>query len=242
MSANAWRPLSTPTKHSQCSLDFFDQWRAEQRAAIAQRGSDPDPAVEEAHNNFMLRQNLNAYICYKQLDEYTSCLEKHHLIERGDNRCEINTQNRINEKKCRSTHHAYVECMGLQRNHETLLQNAALHPSCATRHLALMECYNANRETETKSSEPQCLPFYRQLIRCGLNHLWNDYWRALTNFGEAEDYHLYELSRDDNKKQDFLRVITSSVEEQQKYLRERRESEMGYFLSKPGDEDSNTPP
>ncbi|CBH17614.1 hypothetical protein, conserved [Trypanosoma brucei gambiense DAL972] len=236
MSANAWRPLNAVSKHSQFSMDLFDQWRAEQREAIADRGSDPDPAVEEAHNNFMLRQNLNAYICYKQLDEYTACLEKHNLIEHGDDRREINTRNSINEKKCRATHIAYVGCMGSRLNHETLLQNAALHSSCASHHVSLMECYNTNREVETSTEVPQCVPFYRRLIRCGLNHLWNDYWRALTNFGEAEDYHLYELSRDENKKQEFLRAITSSVEEQRNYLRTRREQEKGYFLSNPSDQ------
>ncbi|KAG8344240.1 hypothetical protein ERJ75_000188300 [Trypanosoma vivax] len=233
MSANAWRPLSTPAKHSQFSMDLFDQWRREQEAKIAERGSDADPAVEEAHNSFMLRQNLNAYICYRKLEEYTTCLEKHNLIERTETTQEINTRNDINKKKCRSTHNAYVECMGSQRNQEALLQNAALHQNCASHHMALMECYNENRAKETQTSEPQCIPLYRRLMRCGLNHLWNDYWRALTKFGEAEDYHLYELSRDDNKKQEFVRAITTSVEEQREHLRKQQEQQKGYFLSRP---------
>ncbi|ORC88534.1 uncharacterized protein TM35_000161720 [Trypanosoma theileri] len=230
MSSTAWRPLSTPAKHSQFSMDLFDKWREEQNAAIADRGSDVDPAVEEEHNAFMLRQNLNAYICHKQLDEYTKCLEKHHLIEHDDNRHEINTKNGINEKTCRSTHRAYVTCMSSKENQDALLQNAALHTNCTSYRMDLMNCFDANREEETKTSEPQCVPFYRRLLRCGLNHLWNDYWRALTNFGEAEDYHLYELSRDENKKQEFLRVITTSVEQQKEYLRKKNEEEKGYFI------------
>ncbi|KEG11401.1 hypothetical protein DQ04_02661060 [Trypanosoma grayi] len=235
MSKNAWRPLSTPSKHSQFSMDLFDQWREEQNKAIAERGTDADPALEEEHNSFMMRQNLNAYICYKQLDDYTACLEKHRLIEHGDKSHEINTKNGINEKKCRPTHKAYVGCMGSQQNQETLLQNAALHPNCTTYRAALMDCYNANREVETKTSEPQCILSYHRLLRCGLNHLWNDYWRALTKFGEAEDYHLYELSRDDNKKQEFLRVINSTAEQQHEYLRRQREQEKGYWLLRPGE-------
>lgn len=236
MSANAWRPMSTPAKHSQFSMDLFDRWRDEQNAAIAERGSDSDPAVEEEHNSFMIRQNMNAYVCHKQLDEYTICLEKHHLIDHSEKRHEINTKNGMNEKKCRATHNAYVGCMSSRQNQETLLQSAVLHTSCSSFRASLMRCYDANREVETKTSEPQCVPFYRHLLRCGLNHLWNDYWRALTKFGEAEEYHLYELSRDDNKKQEFLRVINSSVEQQRDFLRKQREKEKGYWIPRSGEE------
>ncbi|EAN99398.1 hypothetical protein C3747_44g107 [Trypanosoma cruzi] len=236
MAWNAWRPLGTPSKQSQISMDLFDKWRSEQNMSIADRGSDADPAKEEEHNSFMMRQNLNAYICYKQLDEYTSCLAKHHIIEHTDRGHEINTKNNINERKCRGTHKSYVACMGSQKNQETLLHSAVLHNNCREFHAELMCCYDKNRELETETSEPLCIPFYRGLLRCGLNHLWNDYWRALTRFGEAEEFHLYELSRDDNKKQEFLRVITSTVEQQQEYLRKRREQEKGYFLPRPDKE------
>ncbi|RNF22890.1 uncharacterized protein Tco025E_03027 [Trypanosoma conorhini] len=231
--------MSTPAKHSQFSMDLFDKWRSEQNRSIAHRGSDADPALEEEHNSFMLRQNLNAYVCYRQLDEYTTCLERHHLIEHADRGHEINTKNRMNEKKCRATHNAYAACMGSEKNQETLLHNAALHNNCHDFRMELMNCFTTNRELETQTSEPQCIPFYRQLLRCGLNHLWNDYWRSLTKFGEAEEYHLYELSRDDNKKQEFLRVITSSLEQQREYLRKQREQEKGYFLPRPEGEAGN---
>lgn len=50
---------------------------------------------------------------------------------------------------------------------------------------------------------------YRRLVRCGLNHLWNDYWRSLTNFGESEEFHLFEMSRSHKKKQEYLEFVTS---------------------------------
>ncbi|RNF07689.1 hypothetical protein TraAM80_03211 [Trypanosoma rangeli] len=115
-----------------------------------------------------------------------TCLKRHHLIEHSDREHEINTKHSMNENKCRTTHNDYVTCMGSNNNQGTLLHNAALHSNCHDFCVELMNCFSTNRELETQTSEPQCIPFYRRLLRCGLHHLWNNYWCALTKFGEAE--------------------------------------------------------
>ncbi|CAJ1014744.1 hypothetical protein, conserved [Leishmania lindenbergi] len=243
---NAWGRMHTPAKQSQLTLDMFEEWKAKQNEDISQRGADRDPAVEEEHNRHMLRQNLNAYVCYKELDKYTTCLEDKKLIRRrsGEDNArgggtgvssiassvEINTQNKANEKLCRATHNAYVSCMSSQSNQQLVLESASLEPHCTERRATLFHCLHENQVSEAQTSMPQCTDAYRRLLRCGLNHLWNHYWRELTKFSDTDEFHLYELSRDDNKKQAYLRAITTSEAEQQSHLREARDIALGYYL------------
>ncbi|KPA77025.1 hypothetical protein ABB37_07374 [Leptomonas pyrrhocoris] len=241
--SNPWGRISTPAKQSQFSLDMFEEWKVRQNEEIANRGADGDAGVEEAHNRHLLRQNLNAYICYKELDQYTTCLEDKKLIRRSDDGdsgagasssssavFEVNTQNRVNEKLCRSTHNAYVSCMSAQKNQEAVLQSASLEPHCTEQREKLFHCMRTHQQTEAQTNTPQCTTAYRTLLRCGLNHLWNRYWRELTKFSDTDEFHLYELSRDDNKKQEYLRMVTTSEPQQQAHAREREEMRDGYFL------------
>ncbi|KAG5505939.1 hypothetical protein JIQ42_06734 [Leishmania sp. Namibia] len=244
-SVNAWGRMHTPAKQSQFTLDMFEEWKATQNEEIAKRGADRDPAVEEEHNRHMLRQNLNAYVCYKELDKYASCLEDKKLIRRREDdgargrgtttssiasSFEINTQNKANEKLCRATHNAYVSCMSSRDNQEVVLHSASLESHCSERRAALFQCLRENEASEAQTNTPQCTESYRSLLRCGLNHLWNHYWREMTKFSDVDEFHLYELSRDDNKKQAYLRALTSSEAEQQSDLREARELALGYYL------------
>lgn len=219
-------------KRFQFSQDLFQGWKHEQNAEIAMRGASKDPAVEEEHNNYMLRQNMNAYLCYRELDRYTGCLKEKNLITSGEGGTgyEINTRNRVNEKQCRSTHTPYVACMGAQQNQEALLGNAAIHQNCTRQREDLFHCMEENKEKETKLHEAQCEMQYRRMLRCGLNHLWNDYWRAITKVGDAEEYHLYELSRDDNKRQEYLRMVTTNEEELRRQRADKKGREQGYYL------------
>ena len=243
---NPWGRLSTPAKQSQFSLDMYEEWKVKQNEEIANRGADRDPAVEEEHNRYMLRQNLNAYVCYKDLDKYTACLEDKKLIRRSDGEdgaggsaglsssatFEVNTQNKVNEKLCRATHNAYVSCMSSKTNQEAVLQSASLEPHCTEHRSSLFHCMRENQMTEAQTNTPQCTTAYRTLLRCGLNHMWNHYWREITKFSDTDEYHLYELSRDENKKQEYLRMVTSSEPElqRQSHLKEMEEIRLGYFL------------
>ncbi|EPY25858.1 hypothetical protein AGDE_11662 [Angomonas deanei] len=203
--SQSWGQSSATTKHSQVSLDMFEQWKREQQEEISNRGADKNRDSEELYNQHMLRQNLNAYICHKELDKYTTCLqEKNLIVVDGSSNYEINTKNKLNEKLCKSTHFPYVRCMSSKENQELLLQHAALHPLCQTKKLNVLSCMEKNADIETKTNVPQCEESYRSLLRCGLNHLWNEYWRALTKFTDKEDFQLYELSRDENKSKGTL--------------------------------------
>lgn len=226
---------NTPAKVSQASIDGFEEWKKEQNLAVSQRGVDADPAKEEEYNQFMLRQNLNAYICSQELDGYTECLQKHHLLRREEDsfsgsRIEVQTARRANEKLCGKTHRAYFKCMESQINQETILQNAAQHVNCIETRKELLQCMRDNSEREMQTREPQCMHLYRSLLRCGMNHLWNHYWKSIANVGEGDEFHLYELSRDDTKKQAFMRLSTFSEKDQEAYLQHRENLNMGYFL------------
>ncbi|CCW68345.1 unnamed protein product [Phytomonas sp. Hart1] len=220
-------------KESQHSLDLFTEWKNEQDAEIANRGADPDPAVEEKFNQFMLRQNLNSYVCYKELDLYTACLQDKNLIRReGDTgSVEVNTNNKVNERLCRKTHNAYVSCMRSRPNQEMILQNALLEPHCISQRNEMLKCMEKHREKETKTQEPQCMEWYLRCLRCGLNHMWNTYWRAITKFGDAEEYQIYQLSKDDRKRQEYLRMLTTTLSEQKEMQKEKEKVFSGYYIS-----------
>lgn len=232
---SSWGDWNTPLKHSQVSLDGFDKWRKEQQKIIADRGADGDPAKEEEYNQFMLRQNLNAYVCHNELDEYTGCLKANHLLnyeenEQSGSRVEINVKNKANEKLCRKSHTAYVTCMSSKRNQEAVLQNAVAQPNCTEYREEMLRCMAKNSDHEVQTNEPQCLSLYRALLRCGLNHDWNHYWRSITKFGDADEYHLYELSRDEKKKQEFMRLATSTTQGNEEYKMYQKNLKKGYYL------------
>lgn len=227
-----WGFSKAPLKHSQSALDGFDNWRAEQALAVAQRGADSDPAKEEEHNQFMIRQNLNAYICYNELDTYTACLQAHNLIHHEeDGHVETNVANKANEKFCRKSFGSYTQCMSSKTNQEAILQNASVHPSCADQRDQMLQCMSQNSAVEVSTNEPQCISLYHTLIRCGLNHQWDHYWRSLTKFTDADEYHLFELSRDDNKKQELMRLTNSTRQQQQQYAKHREDLQKGYYTN-----------
>ncbi|EPY25267.1 hypothetical protein STCU_00437 [Strigomonas culicis] len=250
---NPWGRLVTPAKQSQVTLDLFNEWQKEQRAAVAARGASSDPHEEEAYNQFMLRQNLNAYVCHRELDSYTACLHEHGLLsyERepsyrkssdtadgtsffqkhfaqnqstaaapggaaqqafSGGRFEINTKNRMNERMCGRPHRAYVGCMAGREQQEVVLHHAANEARCHALRDEVLQCMEAKQEASRPTQEPQCGAPYRRLLRCGLNFLFDDYWRGLHQVGEAESFQLFELERDDNKKQEYLRMLHSTAQ------------------------------
>lgn len=236
---SAWKTISEHAgKPSHFSHELFQRWKEEQSDEVGQRGVAADPKDEEEHNRLMLRQNLNAYVCYKALDAYTTCLKDNKLISYhqghggslGSGTFEVRTDSNVNEKLCHRTLKAYKTCMTSKTSQETVMENAALHPQCHTQRFDLYTCMEENKQIESRTQEPQCTGRYRGLLRCGLNHLWDDYWRALTKIGDIEEYHLYEMSRDDVKRQEYVRMITTSEEAQRQYRQDRREAQQGFYL------------
>eukprot|EP00796_Vickermania_ingenoplastis_P004816 gene4816-3458_t len=214
----------------------FEQWKAESRARIAERGADKNQETEEAYNRLMLQQNLNAYVCHQELDRYTACLTDKSLLSRVEDpiagsRVEINTESKANEKMCRKTHNAYTKCLSSRANQETVLQNAVMQPACSKKKEELLRCMSLNNEVEVATNVPQCSALYRSLIRCGLNHQWDHYWRSLTKFGDADEYSLFELSRDDTKKQEYMRLATSTPRDQDAYREYRANLAQGYLAN-----------
>lgn len=197
----------------------FQEWRAQQEIGIGNRGEDiGNPAAEEEYVRFMIRQNLHAYVCYRELDKFTACLEEKKLVRSADGggggQVELNTANRDYERVCKATHKAYMGCMKSQRHQEAVLENACLEPHCSSQRYAHFQCLGVNHKSELKTNEAKCEDSYRRLLRCGLNHMWNEYWRAMTKFGDAEEFSLFELTRSDRRRQDFIQAITTSDDAQ----------------------------
>ncbi|EPY43379.1 hypothetical protein AGDE_00542 [Angomonas deanei] len=153
--SQSWGQSSATTKHSQVSLDMFEQWKREQQEEISNRGADKNRDSEELYNQHMLRQNLNAYICHKELDKYTTCLqEKNLIVVDGSSNYEINTKNKLNEKLCKSTHFPYVRCMSSKRKSRVTITARGTAPTVPNEETQRPVLYGEKRRYRNKNECP----------------------------------------------------------------------------------------
>jgi hypothetical protein len=52
-----------------------------------------------------------------------------------------------------------------------------------------------------------CQGHWRKMVRCGLNHLFEDYFREITGFGVLNEVHLFDVDND-RKKDEFLQEMS----------------------------------
>lgn len=205
---STWRQSLVGDRTSQITMDNFMLWKETQKHQVSQRGASSDVSAEEKYIQHMVHQNLNAYICHRELDQYMTCLKEKNYIKTdhmvGASMGIAGVNSNSHERHCRSAHLVYASCMQSRAHHETIIQNSVAEPSCMTQRVNFVECLDNNAAIESSNQVAQCSQHYRVLLRCGLNHLWNKYWRALVNLGETDEFHLYELERDDNKRQAYL--------------------------------------
>ena len=194
--------------NSQVSQDAFAVWKRQQAELITRRGEDPrNPDAEEAHNKNMLRHCLNAYICHMELDAYAGCLKKNGLWGARGDEYEVPTKAPMHQVKCPMPLEKYTKCIGSEENHRTLIGNGILNANCRPFHKTFFACIEVNKDKTIEDTERECTPAYRRLVRCGLNHLWEEYYRAVNNVGDQEDFQSFELHGDSKKREMFTTLV-----------------------------------
>lgn len=208
MSTGSGPTRRTHNMQSQVSMDAFAEWKRQQAELVTRRGEDVrNPEAEEAHNKRMMRHCLNAYICHMELDAYAGCLKKHGLWGAKSDEYEVPTKAPMHQVKCPMPLEKYTQCMGNEDNHSTLTANAIMNANCRAYHKNFYSCIDVNRNKSIEETERECAPAYRRLLRCGLNHLWEEYYRAVNNIGDQEDFQSFEIHGDPKKREMFTTLV-----------------------------------
>jgi len=162
---------------------------------------------ENAYISHMLKLNLRGYICHNELDMYAQCLKKKNLIPslEAATGAEVNLQ--IARVKCESEVKKYERCLTDEENQHAIVLEAMQHSRCTEPRMACVLCFEKN-----PNNVEVCMRPYNAALRCGLNFLWNDYWKALTGFGEADEY----SSMQGNKEQRRVDMMNEFVGRQSK--------------------------
>ena len=145
----------------------------------------------------MLKQLLRSHVCHVQVDEYAECLVRKKVISEDDvGRIDVNAK--LAASKCKAQVDRYHTCMESQPHHQLIYEQAATNAKCTHAQQVLLGCLERappQQATQTRL----CYDHYLAALRCGMNHMWNDYWRALSGFGVEEELHLFDLSRRQDK-------------------------------------------
>lgn len=207
----------------------FLSWKRKQAATISDRGADnADPQNERLYNDHMTRRCLDAYVCHQELDIYGQCLIKNKLwdSEKAGSLMLPETATSAIERVCKMPFHRYSQCITSKDNQETVVKTGMVNPNCRKTNESLIKCMQVHiseEESELDSGahsrnedrerhfntriEDGCKDVYTKLVRCGLNHLWEEYWRAITNYGEQEEFKSYQLENKIGAKNEYNKTI-----------------------------------
>lgn len=195
-------PGSGITPHGQSFESYetqhFKEWQVAQARAVRSRGESEDLDKEKKYIDNMIRSVLRGYLCYREVDEYSDCLIRKKIVHPDDlHRAEVDM--RRAEVFCKDEVGKYQACMGKKVNHETVVEAATGHTSCEDLKVGLQICLEKHMDPDLQ--ERHCLRKYSELLRCGLNHMYDDYWKRISGFGTTEEAHLYEIAKDTTKQQ-----------------------------------------
>ena len=128
---------------------------------------------------------------------------------------------------CKTPFYHYSQCITSKENQETVVKTGMVNPNCRKTNESLIKCMQVHindEESEIDSGayansedrerhfnariEEGCSAVYTKLVRCGLNHLWEEYWRAITNYGEQEEFKSYQLENKIGAKTEYNKTIT----------------------------------
>lgn len=171
----------------------FQNWKARQADAVKIRGTGENASEEEAYISSMLRNVLQSHMCYRELDAYGKCLVDNKIISKDDIGVkEVNGSSPLVVKHCRVPMLKYDTCLGDAKNEDVIVEAALAHERCLKERRNMMVCLEKKTEEEQKG----CTSLYRKTLICGLNFLWDEYWRAMGGFGEMDEYHVYENEKE----------------------------------------------
>lgn len=217
--------------------DRFLDWKRKQARAVADRGTDlTNPANEDTYNTHMTRRCVDAYVCYKELDVYGRCLIDNRLwdSDKMGNVMLPDQSTPMIERKCKLPFHNYTQCISSRDNQDTVVKTGMMNPNCRRTHESFIQCVQVHiREEEDEADrgrggsaashdhfnariEDGCGRIYSKLVRCGLNHLWEEYWRAITNFGDQEEFKMFQLESTMGAKSEYQQHIGEVKREIQK--------------------------
>jgi len=173
----------------------FEKYQDEHQKKVNREGSFADPEQEKAYIDNLIQLNLHAYFCFKEMDALGECLQKNGLVVEGNDGMFLNTNRRLHMSKCPKQVDRVTQCLEKKDNHVALIQASATHRLCNQERVEVHLCID--KQAESGNFEP-CDQGYRRLLRCGLNHLWFEYFKAVNNIGEAEEHKMF-LSDTDEK-------------------------------------------
>ena len=178
----------------------FQEWRSKQNADILDRGRSPvkDFEDEERYIQRMIKSVLRSHICYREVDEYADCLTKHNITTDEDlaQKGLVDVNLRLAQEKCPRAVAKYTSCIEARANHETVVSAATTHERCESKRKDFLIClrrYNAAGAIQERNCYFQ---EYFPLLRCGLNALFDEYWKGVTGYTPATEMHFFEVEND----------------------------------------------
>uniref|UniRef100_A0A7S1M0R8 Uncharacterized protein n=1 Tax=Neobodo designis TaxID=312471 RepID=A0A7S1M0R8_NEODS len=179
----------------------FQKWQFKQAKILRERGKAEDMDREKSYIESMIRTVMRGYICHREVDEYSDCLVRRKLVDSSDlARAGPALNTRLAEQFCKSEVATYRQCMESKLNYETIVEAAIGHTCCDDLKVDMVICLEKHSE-DRKAQETHCMRDYYSLMRCGLNNMFDEYWRKVSGFGTADEMHLYEVEQDHFKKQ-----------------------------------------
>jgi hypothetical protein len=188
----------------------FGQWRFDRQQRISIEGRSPDPEEDYKRISASFGKVMDAYLCHLELDDLMACGQKHNIIGKQEL---PNLQKNKNPwlYHCDTPVTRYTSCMESSEKQATLVQAIVGHRECLKPRERMQLCVENNidhpgmRPIGISKSQTQipCHAEHRGLMRCGLNHLWHDYFRAINGIGESEDFLMFRTETDNGTRSSF---------------------------------------
>lgn len=178
----------------------FQEWRSKQNSDILDRGRSPTRDFEDEENYIrrMIKTVLRSHICYREVDAYSECLTRHRLVSDSEIAAKglVDVNMRLAQEKCPREISKYQACIDARANHETVIAAATTHPRCDTKRKDFLICLRKWNKTALLQERNCYHSEYFPLLRCGLNSLFDEYWKGVTGYSPAQELHQYEMETD----------------------------------------------
>ena len=188
----------------------FKSWKNAQQQSVTDRGASDDPAEEEHYIARMIQAVLRSHVCYREVDAYTKCLVRRKVLtEEQVIQMSVSEVNQSQARaKCGSEVQAYLQCQNKREHQDMIVKAACGVNKCVPLRNDLAMCVERAPLGVEQGPElfESCQGYWRAMVRCGLNHLFEDYFREVTGFGVLNEIHLFDLEND-GKKDEFLQEM-----------------------------------
>lgn len=178
----------------------FTEWRSKMQSDVLDRGRSPTHDYEDEENYIrrMIKTVLRSHVCYREVDAYAECLVKYKLVADTEIAAKglVDVNMRLAQEKCPRQISKYVACIDARVNHETVVSAAATHARCDSRRKDFLICLRKWNKSPVLQERNCYHSEYFPLLRCGLNALFDEYWKGVTGYSPAQELHQYEMETD----------------------------------------------